>query len=92
MAIQIYGALIAALMLQPLTGKRPGKRAMELIQLYLMGYAELEEVITLLAPKKQKPDPLKGGRHQGARRGLPCPDTKPAVRPVRESPAKRRHL
>lgn len=53
-AIQIYSALIAALMLQLLTGKRPGKRAMELIQLYLMGYAELEEVITLLAPKKTK--------------------------------------
>lgn len=51
-AIQIYSALIAALMLQLLTGKRPGKRAMELIQLYMMGYAELEEVITLLAPKK----------------------------------------
>jgi len=53
-AIQIYSALIAALMLQLLTGKRPGKRAMELVQLYLMGYAELEEVITLLAPKKTK--------------------------------------
>ena len=34
-AIQIYSALIAALMLQLLTGKRPGKRAMELIRLYL---------------------------------------------------------
>jgi hypothetical protein len=53
-AIQIYAALIAALMLQLLTGKRPGKRAMELIQLYMMGYAELEEVITLLALKKTK--------------------------------------
>jgi hypothetical protein len=53
-AIQIYSALIAALMLQLLTGKRPGKRAMELIQLYMMGYAELEEVITLLDLKKTK--------------------------------------
>ena len=51
-AIQIYSALIAALMLQLLTGKRPGKRAMELMRLYLMGYAELNEVITLLAPRK----------------------------------------
>ena len=51
-AIQIYSALIAALMLQLLTGKRPGKRAMELIRLYLMGYAELDEVITLVAPRK----------------------------------------
>ena len=39
-AIQMYTALIAALMLQLLTGKRPGKRAMELIRFYLMGHAE----------------------------------------------------
>ena len=51
-AIQIYCALIAALMLQLLTGKRPGKRAMELIRMYLMGYAELDEVIALLGLKK----------------------------------------
>ena len=43
-----YSALIAALMLQLLTGKRPTKRAMELIRFYLMGHAELEEVMTLL--------------------------------------------
>ena len=47
-AIQTYSALIAALMLQLLTGKRPTKRAMELIRLYLMGHAELEEVVALL--------------------------------------------
>jgi len=52
-AIQIYCALIAALMLQLLTGKRPGKRAMELIRMYLMGYAELEEVIALLGVEKK---------------------------------------
>lgn len=51
-AIQIYSALIAALMLQALTGKRPGKRAMELIRMYLMGYADLEEVIALLGVEK----------------------------------------
>jgi hypothetical protein len=51
-AIQIYSALIAALMLQVFTGKRPGKRAMELIQMYLMGYAELEEVVALLGIQK----------------------------------------
>ncbi len=50
--IQIYSALIAALMLQLPTGKRPGKRAMELIRFYMMGYARLDEVIALLAPKK----------------------------------------
>lgn len=51
-AIQIYSALIAALMLQAFTGKRPGKRAMELIQMYLMGYAELDDVIALLKVEK----------------------------------------
>lgn len=51
-AIQTYSALIAALMLQLLTGKRPAKRAMELIRFYLMGYAELEEVVKLLGLEK----------------------------------------
>jgi hypothetical protein len=51
-AIQIYCALIAALMLQLLTGKRPGKRAMELIRMYLMGYAGLDEVAALLGLEK----------------------------------------
>lgn len=51
-AIQIYSALIAALMLQAFTGKRPGKREMELIRMYLMGYAELDEVVALLGVKK----------------------------------------
>jgi hypothetical protein len=51
-AIQTYSALIAALMLQLLTGKRPTKRAMELIRFYLMGHAELEEVTTLLGLEK----------------------------------------
>jgi hypothetical protein len=51
-AIQTYSALIGALMLQLLTGKRPTKRAMELIRFYLMGHAELEEVITLLGLEK----------------------------------------
>lgn len=51
-AIQIYSALIAALMLQAFTGKRPGKRAMELIRMYLMGYAELDEIIALLGVEK----------------------------------------
>ena len=41
-------------MLQLLTGKRPGKRAMELIRFYMMGYAELDEVIELLGLEKTK--------------------------------------
>lgn len=51
-AIQIYSALIAALMLQVFTGKRPGKRAMELIRMYMMGYVELKELIALLGVEK----------------------------------------
>lgn len=51
-AIQIYSALIAALMLQLLTGKRPGKRAMELIQFHLTGYLGLEEMLGLLGLEK----------------------------------------
>jgi hypothetical protein len=43
-AIQIYLALIAALLLQLYTGRRPSKRMMELIQFYLLGVASLEEL------------------------------------------------
>jgi Transposase DDE domain len=43
-AMQVYCALIAALLLALYSGKRPGRRAMELIQFYLLGYATLEEV------------------------------------------------
>jgi hypothetical protein len=42
--IQIYLALIAALLLQLYTGRRPSKRMLELIQFYLLGYATLEEL------------------------------------------------
>ena len=51
-AIQTYSALIAALMLQLFTGKRPTKRAMEMIRFYMMGQAELEEIVTLLGLEK----------------------------------------
>lgn len=57
-AIQIYLALIAALLLQDCTGRRPSKRIMELLQLYFMGWATVEEVVRLiqkhLAPKQRK--------------------------------------
>ncbi len=52
LAIQTYSALIAALMLQLLTGKRPTKRAIELIRFYLMGHAELDEVVALSGLEK----------------------------------------
>ena len=53
-AIQIYSALIAALMLQMLTGKKPGKRQMELIRFYLLDYVGLEELTSLLGLGKTK--------------------------------------
>ena len=43
-AMQVYCALIAALLLALYSGKRPGRRAMELIQFYLLGYATLDEL------------------------------------------------
>jgi hypothetical protein len=43
-AIEIYLALIAALLLQLYTGQRPNRRMMELIQFYLLGVATLEEL------------------------------------------------
>jgi len=39
-ALQIYLALIGALLLQLYTGRRPNKRQMELLQLYLLGWAD----------------------------------------------------
>ena len=51
-AIQVYTALIAALMLQAFTGKRPSKRQMEMIQLHLMGFIELDELMGVLGLAK----------------------------------------
>jgi IS4 transposase len=42
--LQIYLALIAAVLLQLYTGQRPTRRMLELIQFYLMGVASLEEL------------------------------------------------
>jgi hypothetical protein len=53
-ALQIYLALIAALLLQLYTGKRPSKRMMELIQFYLLGVASLEELTTGLEREWQR--------------------------------------
>jgi len=53
-AIQIYLALIAALLLQLYTGRRPTRRMMELIQFYLLGYANGAELATGLARYRQQ--------------------------------------
>jgi len=47
-AIQLYLALIAALLFQHYGGRRPNKRNWELIQMYLLGWATLEELVELL--------------------------------------------
>jgi hypothetical protein len=47
-AIQLYLALIAAVLFQQYSGRRPGKREMELIQMYLLGWASAEELVALL--------------------------------------------
>jgi hypothetical protein len=55
-AIQLYLALIAALLLQFFIGQRPNKRMMELLQFYLMGWASAEEVAALIQQQaKAKP-------------------------------------
>lgn len=53
-AIQIYLALIAALLLQRYTGQRPNRRMMELIQFYLLGVATLEELWAGLKRQQDK--------------------------------------
>lgn len=47
--LQVYLALIAAVLLQLYVGERPNKRMMEWIQLYLSGVARLDELERLLA-------------------------------------------
>jgi len=44
--VQLYLALIAAVLLQLATGRRPTKRMLELIRLYQMGWATLDELLT----------------------------------------------
>jgi hypothetical protein len=56
-ALQLYLALIAALLLQLHTGQAPTKRGLELIQFYLLGVASLAELVTgleALTPRRQK--------------------------------------
>jgi len=52
--VQLYLALIAALLLQLATGQRPNKRMLELIQLYQMGWATLEELMRELEAEHQR--------------------------------------
>lgn len=45
--IQLYLVMIAALLFQRYSGRRPSKRAMEMIQMYLLGWATAEELAQL---------------------------------------------
>lgn len=48
-ATQLYLAIIAGLMLQMVLGRRPPQRLWERLQLYLMGWATLEELMSAVA-------------------------------------------
>ena len=52
--LQVYLALIAALLLQLYTGERPNRRMMEGIQLYLLGVIPLEDLEGCLARERAK--------------------------------------
>jgi hypothetical protein len=51
-ALQLYGALIATLLLMLLTKTRPTKRQMEAIHLYFVGFATEDELLRELALQK----------------------------------------
>jgi hypothetical protein len=53
-AIQLYLALIASVLLQLYTGRRPTKRMMELVRFYLMGWATLDELTRGLEDYRQE--------------------------------------
>jgi hypothetical protein len=53
-ALQLYLALIAAVLLQLFTGQRPNKRMMEFLQYYFMGWATAEEAARLIAKYRPK--------------------------------------
>ncbi len=53
-AVQIYLALIAALLLQLYTGQSPNRRMMELIQFYLLGVASLDDLWAGLQRERER--------------------------------------
>lgn len=52
--IQLYLALIAAVLFQLHTGRRPNKRMLELFQLHQMGWASTEDLLAGLAREQQR--------------------------------------
>lgn len=53
-ALELYLALIAALLLQLYAGVRPNRRLMEMIRWYLVGVASLEELWTAIQREKNR--------------------------------------
>lgn len=53
-ALEIYLALIAALLLQLYTGQRPNRRMMEVLQFYAMGVATVEDVLATMRRQQAK--------------------------------------
>jgi hypothetical protein len=53
-AIQVYVALIASLLITLWTGRKPNKRTWEMIQFYLQGWASLAELEAHLAQQRAK--------------------------------------
>jgi hypothetical protein len=58
-AIQVYVALIASLLIVLWTGRKPSKRTWEMIQFYLLGWASLDELERHLAGLEAAADPRK---------------------------------
>jgi Transposase DDE domain len=54
MTLQIYCALIASVLLVLWTGRKPTKRQWEALQLYWIGYIDLEELVRSLGYGKNK--------------------------------------
>jgi hypothetical protein len=52
-ALQIYTALIASLLVVLWTGRKPTKRTWEMLQFYFQGWASLEEVERHLEKQKR---------------------------------------
>jgi hypothetical protein len=52
--LQLYLALIAAVLFQLHTGRRPNKRMLELFQLHQLGWASTEDLLAALAREQQR--------------------------------------
>ena len=61
---QLYLALIAAVLVQQALGRRPNQRMFELIQLYQLGVATLEELISGLRTEADRMDARLAARHK----------------------------